>query len=629
MNILNNSASIAVQRQTFAARGNEPGYYTVVKIAVLPNGGHTAESLSLASGGLRDFVYATPPPQARAFLRLVVFTSKEGWTLDTSRETFEMVHSAFGLDEYGKFLICRRASACQQLSRRGSRVGFFLGLKSCKALYTYDVSTFVTQGIIIQDTPAGVNPLFSLPDKLCQAAHLAPHPFFIPCVCATTFMLFIREALREVLGGIVLLGKSRQVDVWAVDIASFDVQATEKLFDLSNMAILMGPMVGELEHIRRFLLIALHLRDVIQDKANIAVLEEVKHNETVCGTVQEMDELPRLVFHQLQTENEMTDYWIERGKNQMQTISSMITRGDVMASIQLAKLASRDSSSMKVVAVMTMAFLPATFFAALFSVPSLQWDSEEIVSSRFWIYWAFTLPCTALVFAAWLALTNRGGVRKALGAAWVLRNGVLEDAEEMTQVLNSAFEKRNTFNDRCFPPSDPAVIEWNNSLMRKNLADQTSHVIIVEEPGSPPDQPPRILGWSRWVRRAPVDPSVPRTIISPEEYPASGDRELAARFFQANVDASRRVMAGEGEYWFLSTIVVRDDAQRRKVGSTMMDWGIRRADEQGLVTYVNGSEEGKGLYERYGFRTVATSEVEADIKIWHMKREARPSVSQG
>lgn len=90
-----------------------------------------------------------------------------------------------------------------------------------------------------------------------------------------------------------------------------------------------------------------------------------------------------------------------------------------MASIQLAKLASRDSSSMKVVAVMTMAFLPATFFAALFSVPSLQWDSEEeIVSSRFWIYWAFTLPCTALVFAAWLALTNRREVREVLGAAW-------------------------------------------------------------------------------------------------------------------------------------------------------------------------------------------------------------------
>ncbi|KFA72865.1 hypothetical protein S40288_02145 [Stachybotrys chartarum IBT 40288] len=617
MNILNNSASFAVQRQTFAA---ESGYYTTVKIAVFPDGKHTEESRSLASGGLRDFVYATPPPQARAFLRLVVFTSKEDGTLDTSRETFEMVYSAFGLDEYGKWLICRRASACQQLSRRGSRVGFFLGLKSCKALYTYDVSAFVTQGIIIQNTPASVNPLLSLPSELCQAAHLAPHPFFIPCVCATIFMLFIREALRGVLGGIVGRGKSRQVNIWAVDVTSFNVKATGKLSELSEMSTLMGPMVGELEHIRRFLLVALHLRDVIQDKANVAVLEEAKHNETVRGTVEEMDELARLVFHQLQTENEMTDYWIERGKNQMQTISSMITRGDVMASIQLAELASRDSSSMKVVAVMTMAFLPATFFAALFSVPSLQWDSEEIVSSRFWIYWAFTLPCTALVFAAWLALTNRKGV---------LRNGVLEDAEEMTQVLNSAFEKRNTLNDRCFPPSDPAVIEWNNNLMRKNLADQTSHVIIVEEPGSPPDQPPRILGWSRWVRRAPVDPSVPRTIISPEEYPASGDRELAARFFQANVDASRRVMAGEGEYWFLSTIVVRDDAQRRKVGSTMMDWGIRRADEQGLVTYVNGSEEGKGLYERYGFRTVATSEVEADIKIWHMKREARPSVSQG
>lgn len=56
---------------------------------------------------------------------------------------------------------------------------------------------------------------------------------------------------------------------------------------------------------------------------------------------------------------------------------------------------------------MTMAFLPATFFAALFSVPSLDWHSDAVIQSNFWIYWAFTLPSTAFVFALWVLLDHR------------------------------------------------------------------------------------------------------------------------------------------------------------------------------------------------------------------------------
>jgi hypothetical protein len=40
---------------------------------------------------------------------------------------------------------------------------------------------------------------------------------------------------------------------------------------------------------------------------------------------------------------------------------------------------------MKTVAIMTMIFLPATFYAALFAVPSLQWDQPTIIGDRFWI----------------------------------------------------------------------------------------------------------------------------------------------------------------------------------------------------------------------------------------------------
>jgi Mg2+ and Co2+ transporter CorA len=64
---------------------------------------------------------------------------------------------------------------------------------------------------------------------------------------------------------------------------------------------------------------------------------------------------------------------------------------------------------MKTIAVMTMAFLPATFIAALFAVPSLNWQSDtgNVIQGNHWVYWAFTLPATVLVFLIWYVLNRR------------------------------------------------------------------------------------------------------------------------------------------------------------------------------------------------------------------------------
>ena len=56
---------------------------------------------------------------------------------------------------------------------------------------------------------------------------------------------------------------------------------------------------------------------------------------------------------------------------------------------------------------MTMVFLPGTFFAALFAIPSLKWDQPKVIQKKFWVYWAFTLPSTAIVLLAWIFITNR------------------------------------------------------------------------------------------------------------------------------------------------------------------------------------------------------------------------------
>ncbi|KAI0545428.1 hypothetical protein F4679DRAFT_588541 [Xylaria curta] len=60
-----------------------------------------------------------------------------------------------------------------------------------------------------------------------------------------------------------------------------------------------------------------------------------------------------------------------------------INREIAEMSWDLAEAAKRDAASMKTIAVMTMAFLLGTFFAALFSVPSLRWDQEIVVTKHF------------------------------------------------------------------------------------------------------------------------------------------------------------------------------------------------------------------------------------------------------
>lgn len=65
---------------------------------------------------------------------------------------------------------------------------------------------------------------------------------------------------------------------------------------------------------------------------------------------------------------------------------------------------------MKTIAVLTMMFLPATFLAALFSMPCLGWDDPD----KFRLYWACVIPITFVTFATWAATTQMGQIKESL-----------------------------------------------------------------------------------------------------------------------------------------------------------------------------------------------------------------------
>ena len=116
---------------------------------------------------------------------------------------------------------------------------------------------------------------------------------------------------------------------------------------------------------------------------------------------------------------------IDEVTSMMSAIYTLIAQRDSLISLDLAKIAQkdsivgiqlakdsrtlaieskRDSSSMKTIAAVTMAFLPCTFVASFFAVPMFDWSKpvgHNVNMDTFWIYWVVTIPLTLSTFLIW------------------------------------------------------------------------------------------------------------------------------------------------------------------------------------------------------------------------------------
>lgn len=87
--------------------------------------------------------------------------------------------------------------------------------------------------------------------------------------------------------------------------------------------------------------------------------------------------------------------------------------------VRMAVASTRDSSSMKALAVITALFLPGDFIGTLFGMSMFEWgdvdDSnngtakpgeqrpDPVVTGSFWIYWSVTIPLTITILCVWRA----------------------------------------------------------------------------------------------------------------------------------------------------------------------------------------------------------------------------------
>ncbi|KAK8142844.1 hypothetical protein G3M48_008092 [Beauveria asiatica] len=116
---------------------------------------------------------------------------------------------------------------------------------------------------------------------------------------------------------------------------------------------------------------------------------------------------------------------LSRSDNQAMLNLSELSRQDAQLMIEIARdsrsvalATARDSASMRVIAIVTILFLPATFTATFFSMPFFNFLGVEgpRVSTWIWIYVAATGVLTVIIQAVWALMSHRSQTRILSGS---------------------------------------------------------------------------------------------------------------------------------------------------------------------------------------------------------------------
>lgn len=176
-----------------------------------------------------------------------------------------------------------------------------------------------------------------------------------------------------------------------------------------------------------------------------------------------------------------------------------------------------------------------------------------------------------------------------------LRPATVSDAHELVDVYLSAFAE-DPIAQLCFPRNKAIYDFWYNMIVSE-LADPNSHYLCITTLG--PDSPSKetIIAFSKW-----NTPSAPISVDLPT-WPEGGDVELANKFFGGMFATHRRLMEGR-KHWYLELIATRPEFQGKGAAGMLMRWGLEKADEEGVETYLEASPAGKPIYEHFGFQEV-------------------------
>ncbi|KAL4988103.1 acyl-CoA N-acyltransferase [Aspergillus falconensis] len=190
---------------------------------------------------------------------------------------------------------------------------------------------------------------------------------------------------------------------------------------------------------------------------------------------------------------------------------------------------------------------------------------------------------------------------------FALQPALPEDAPRIAEIYFSAFT--NTLSQRLMPRTKEA--EAFQTANFKKSAEEAQAGLgkdMIKILATAPDQQPVIAGFALWKFYSGTSDSDDQGEKEKVEWPSSSDRELCESFF-SGVERERKTAIGDQPHYCLHMLAVDPAFGRRGLGAKLLKWGLDRADEKRLTTFISASPAGRALYEKHGCRAVHNYEV--------------------
>lgn len=184
------------------------------------------------------------------------------------------------------------------------------------------------------------------------------------------------------------------------------------------------------------------------------------------------------------------------------------------------------------------------------------------------------------------------------------------DIPSLVTIHQTAFES-DRFSNLMLLGRDPDAFK---GLLLKSIetwmADPNAQLIkAVAENGD-------IVGYACWVTED--VPEVKQPTTKPEQGPSTVDeqRKLLPRdlgkLMREDLVARKRDLMGNERHMVLQALVTDPKWQKMGVGARLVQWGISKADIEGLSCWAHASPSGYGVYLRAGFEELGMSEYSLD-----------------
>ncbi|PYH89581.1 acyl-CoA N-acyltransferase [Aspergillus ellipticus CBS 707.79] len=174
------------------------------------------------------------------------------------------------------------------------------------------------------------------------------------------------------------------------------------------------------------------------------------------------------------------------------------------------------------------------------------------------------------------------------GTLLKLEVATVDDVPELTRLWYNAFSIPTML---AIWPDTPGVRQWWDEATLHDLRHRPCEQYLkVVDP-----QTGRIAAFARWSLQT-VEARGPRwPAWHPDQDPAAADA------FLQTLEENRARFVGGRENFYLDMLATHTDFRRMGAARLLLQWGCEEADRAKVPVYIDASDEGRPVYERFGF----------------------------